>query len=247
MPDTENTQPQILYTPEDRKALQARKLEKDGMQYVREDPDIGYGIMPLTGLGTNISAINEQIKSYIHERQRLLQNAMAHAGIDLYDPASAPYSPDIDLSAGPQQVYQTDSLRVAMARHVTFLDLLPTTGGGEELEKARDSGKFVHIIHDPGIRTSRMQPHGVLHLAIDDMAERQHELTAIFAFVHQFEPCIGLQDGVPAMMGWHSATNSYVNLEREVARYWPDLIYRYNAEVPIIQVSVLNPEIFDKN
>jgi hypothetical protein len=240
-----DTQPQIHYTPEDRKTLQAYKLVKDGLQEVDEDPHIGYGIVPLTGLGTNISAVNERVKNYIQERQHMLQYAMKKAGITLYDPASAPYSPDLDLSAGPEEVYQTDSLRIAKARHVTFLDMLPTTGGGEELEKARDSGKFVYIIHDPAVRTSRMQPRGTLHLAIDDMVAKQDALIGLFAFVHQFEPCIGLQDGAPAMIGRHSETGEYANLEREVAHHCPDLIFSYNPNAPIVQMSVLNPEIFE--
>jgi hypothetical protein len=244
MHETSQENLEILYSPEQRVTFFAQMLEKDGLRGTEEDPFTGYGILPLTGLGTNISQTNEQVKSYIQERQRILQEAMNRAGIALYDPASAPYSPDAGLSAGPEKVYQTDSLRVAMAKHVTFLDLLPTTGGGIELDKANVMGKFTYIFHDPRIRTSRMQPHRALHLAAEHMAAMRDELAELFAFVQQFEPCIGLQDGAPAMIGRHSETGEYANLEREVARLWPHLLFSYDGQAPIVQMDVINPGIF---
>jgi hypothetical protein len=235
----------VVMGPEQREKHIETMLRLDGLGDVRENRLIGYGIIALTGLGNNVSSENEHIKTYLGSRQAILAAAMKQgAGITLYDPASAPYSPDKNLTAQPNEIFMVDSARVGMARHITFADVLPTTGGGIELEKARRLGKFMYIFHDPKIRTSRMQPDRAFHLSVENFAGNKNHLAEIFAFVNEYDPALGFDDGVPSMLGVHRRTGSVVNLEKEVKINWPELVYQYNGNVQILIMACQNPQVF---
>ena len=234
----------VVLNPEQRQRHIEHLLALDGLSEVREDRQIGYGIIALTGLGVNVSPINEEIKTFLGSRQSILAAAMAGSGITLYDPASAPFSPDKDLQSQPNQIFMVDSARVANARHVTLSDVLPTTGGGIELEKARRMGKFLYVFHDCNIRTSRMQPDHAFHLSVENFSGRKNELADLFAFVNEYDPAIGFDEGVPSMLGVHRHTGKIVNLEKEVRQHFPQLSYQYDGKVQILIMVCQNSQVF---
>jgi hypothetical protein len=209
-------------------------LETDGLGNLIEDPCVGYGAVALTGLGNQLSQNNESLKAHLAHHQSVLKSAMADIGVTLYDPASSPFSPDLDLSKQPNEVFMMDSARIAMARHITFLDIIPTTGVGIELEKARRLRKFLYVLHHPEIRTSRMQPDCALHLASSDIENDRGILTEIFAFVHEHTPCVGLNNSTPVMMGINRKTGQVVDLEQATKERWPSIIYRYDGTKRIL-------------
>ena len=235
---------QIILDPEGRERHIANMLALDGLGDVREDREIGYGAIALTGLGSGVSSANEQIKTYLGRRQSILAAAMKSAGVTLYDPASAPYSPDKNLESQPNEIFMVDSARVAIARHVTFVDVLASTGAGIELEKARRLGKFVYVFHDPHIRTSRMQPDRAFHLCVGNFSNSQRDFASLFSYVNEFDPAIGFDDGVPCMIGVHRITGLIVNLEKAVRENWPDLAYYYDGNVQILIMACQTPNLF---
>ncbi len=230
----------IALDPEARRKFNAQLLALDGFDGIEEDFTIGYGAIALTGLGEKISPENELVKSVLASRQGILRKAMAEIGITLYDPQQAPFSPDKDLTVPPDQVFKFDSARIALAGHVTFVDIIPSTGCGTELEKARRFGKLTYSFHDPRIRTSRMQPDRTFHLSIDNFDERQPELTEIFRFTNQYHPCLGFSGTTPVMLGVHREKGKLVDLEKEVQERWPHLVYRYIKATPILALSCLD-------
>lgn len=230
----------IALDPEERKKFNLQLLALDGLHGIEEDHTIGYGAIALTGLGQNISPENERLKSVLTQRQQILRQSMTNAGITLYDPQQAPFSPDRSLSAPPDEIFKFDSAKIARAGHVTFVDIIPSTGCGTELEKARRFGKLTYSFHDPRIRTSRMQPDRTFHLSIDNFIERQSELTEIFNLTNQYHPCLGFSGTTPVMLGVHREKGKLVNLEKEVQERWPHLIYRYDGNTPILALSCLD-------
>ena len=234
----------ILYDPDERRAFIDTLMRMDGLKHDGERRDTGYGIIALTGLGKDVSDSNERVKAYISSRQGILRACMGAAGIELYDPANAPYSPDTNLKSRPNEVFSVDSLRVSMARHVSFADVIATTGGGIEQEKARRMGKFCYIFHDPNIRTSRMQIDRALHLSAANFGKMRNQFIEMFEFMQEYEPCIGLYQGAPAMIGMHQQTGTAANLEIEVAKRWPELIYEYEGTKDILMLSCMNPHLF---
>jgi hypothetical protein len=173
--------------------------------------------------------------------------AMAANGIDLFDPITTPFAPDGDLSASPARVYQTYIQRIAQARHITFIDLIPSTGCGVEITKAYDWGKFLYIIHDPQIRTTRMQPLRTFHLAFTDLVAERAILAEIIGFVNQHHPCLGLRGSTPVMLGIHRQTGALVDLEEEVRNRWPDHWYDWDRlgmkDRPKLEMVCQNPKI----
>lgn len=237
---------EVVFDPAQRLEWLRDLLHLDGLGDVDEDPATGYGIIALTGLGSNISRENEVLKDKLQRKQRILQEAMAATGVTHYDPASAPYSPDTNLDATPGEVYRVDTKRVALARHVTYVDILPTTGGGIEQEKARRLGKFLYIFHDPDIRTSRMQVDRAVHLSLKHLSGAKDQLVELFRFVHAHDPCIGFDQGLPAMIGKNRETGAIVNLEKEVAARWPGLVYDYDPHKQILEFETRNARMISE-
>lgn len=68
-----------------------------------------------------------------------MEDVIAVSGITAYDPGSAPYSPDTNLTSQPNEVYVVDSGKIAGARFFVGHNILPSTGQGIEAEKAMGS------------------------------------------------------------------------------------------------------------
>lgn len=230
----------VALNPQQRLKAMTDWLFLDGITDVTEDPNMGYGAIAITALREGISAKNDEVRAHLRFRQSCLIDAACAAGITLYDPDRASSSLDPNYTVNPTEIFAANTRNVARARHVTFIDVVGSTGCGIELEKARRLGKFVYVFHDPNIRTGRMHPDRSFHLSLNDFAGNKNQLTALFAFVNEHDPCLGFDGRVPVALGVHRETGMLVNLEQAVQERWPELMYRYDPATRILPMGCLD-------
>lgn len=215
------------------------QLFLEGLSHIQEDPNAAYCAISLT-------STPEPLKEDLAERQFTTMEILEQAGITAYDPASAPFSPDRGLTAGPDRVYIEDIGKIVGARFFVAHDLLPSTGVGVEMRTANQLNRIPVVLHDKKIRTSRMQTNRTIHLAYDNLTIQANELVEVFKFLKQFEPGMGFHESRPALLGF-SQDGNVVNLAQEVYDRFPDLKYEYDGMKPIVQLSPLNIQLFKEN
>jgi len=225
---------EILIEPDNRAAYLANLIKMDGLAGVIEDPTAAYCAVSLTN--TPSSA-----KSFVTERQTVLKEILEAVKITPYDPATAPLSPDLNLTTGPEEVYRTDLSRVAGARFFTAFDTFPSTGVGVEIEAARRYNRISVILHDHKIRTSRMQPDCAIHVAVKDINAQREQLQELFAFLREYTPGRGIQNQHPLLLGFKKG--KAVNLPEVAAQQFPELVYTYDGTKPPLTFSVDNFEV----
>jgi len=227
----------VLMNPEQRAEHIDRLLAIDGLSHIKEDKSAAYCPISLT-LTPDI------LKLYLQKRQNTLMNSvLGPAGITAYDPASAPFSPDKNLTSSPGKIYVIDSRKIVGARFFVGHNILPSTGQGNEMEKAKDYNRIVVMLMDKNIRVSRMQPHRAIYLQYDNFEKEYEKFIPIFEMLKHFNPGIGFNNGKPVLLGF-DRRRKVCDLEREVYNAFPDLKYEYDGEAPIIRLSVKNPKIF---
>ena len=112
--------------PHNREKYLINLLELDGLSHIIEDPNSAYCPISLT------STPNE-IRPYVQKRQDILmEDVLGKAEIKAYDPGSAPFSPDKDLSSQPNEIYVVDSGKIIGSRFFVGHNILPSTGFGIE-------------------------------------------------------------------------------------------------------------------
>jgi len=210
-------------------------LRRDGLTGISEDPRAAYCAISLT-------STPDELKPILKERQFILTQILEEAGISAYDPSSAPFSPDRGLEIGPDEIYRVDKGKLVGARFFVTHDILPSTGVGVEIEAARMYNRISVVLHDAGIRTSRMQANRTIHLWYNGFAAQAEEFVRVFQFLQGFEPGIGFDNGVPVLLGFDTQGRT-VNLEQAVYSRFPQLQYHYNGQIPIVQTRVINPQI----
>ena len=211
-------------------------LHRDGLMDIEEIPNEAYCALSLT-------STPDDLKPAIRQRQNRIKAILAAAGIEGYDPGSAPTSPDLELQTGPDVIYRIDKSRIARARFFVANDVLPSTGVGVEIEAARTYNRMAVVLHDTQIRTSRMQPNRIIHLGYSDLEEQEEDLIKVFRLLQQFQPGMGLQDGVPVLLGFREGSKP-MNLEKLVYSTFPHLKYEYEGTVPLAKLAVTNPGVF---
>jgi hypothetical protein len=225
----------ILIGPDTRPQYLTQLLKMDGLVGLEENPRGAYCAVSLTN--TPAAA-----KKFVAERQEVLKGILKTAGIDAYDPGTAPFSPDLDLTTGPEKIYWTDLSRIAGARYFTFFDTFPSTGVGVEIEAARRYNRTPVVFHDDAIRTSRMQPDCTIHVGIKDLEQQANRVTALFQLLQEYEPGRGLINRRPALLGFKNG--EAVDLSAIVLQRFPDLSYTYDGTKPALQFGLLNGEVF---
>lgn len=227
---------QIHHGPLTRPFYLKDKLKGDGLANIKENKHAAYCAIPLT-------SAPDELKPFIKQRQEILLGILKDAGLETYDPSSAPLSPDIGLGIPPPIIYKTDKGKVVGARFFTLLDLLPSTGVGVEEEIADHYNRIAVVLHDKNIRTSRMQPDRSIHLQYDNLDEQRERLIELFRFLQAFEPGMGFDNGEPVLLGFQG--RRVVNLEKEVYENFPELKYDYKKvkDKPAVQLISKNPEI----
>jgi len=176
-----------------------------------------------------------------------MNKVLAPAGITAYDPASAPYSPDTNLTSQPDEIYLVGSGKIAGARFFVGHNLLPSTGYGVEAEKAKLFNRISVILIDKNIRISRMQPHRAIYLQYENFANEYEKFIPVFQFLSQYDPGMGFNDDRPALLGFKKDADEVVDLEYEIYRKFPDIRYDYDGMASIAQLNVINPDIFYEN
>ncbi len=231
----------VTMNPEQRRAYLDTLLANDGLSHIEEDPMAAYCPISLT-------QTPDELKPHLLARQALLmEKVLAAAGITAYDPASAPFSPDVNLTAQPDEVYRVDSSKIVRARFFVGHNVLPSTGFGIEAEKAKTFNRIAVILLDANIRISRMQPHRAIYLQYHDFSAEYEQFIPVFQMLTEYEPGMGFNDGRPVLLGFKRDTNEAVDLEQEVYTRFPHLRYAYDGTIPIARLTADNPEIFYEN
>jgi len=173
-----------------------------------------------------------------------MKNILNVAGITAYDPGTAPYSPDTNLTAQPNEIYAVDSGKIAGARFFTGHSLIPSSGAGIEAEKAKTLNRVAVTLVDAGIRISRMQPHRAIYLQYNNFQEQAEQFIPIFQMLREYDPGMGFNGNLPVLIGFPKSGGEPVDLEEKVYIEFPNLQYKYEGTVPIVKFRVKNPEIF---
>jgi len=215
-----------------------QSLARDGLTGIREDRYAAYCALSLT-------STPDELKPILKQRQSILMDILSEAGLTVYDPGSAPFSPDAGLSVNPKEIYRIDKGKIVGARFFTSLDILPSTGVGVEEETARNYNRIAVVLHDKKIRTSRMQPNRVIHLQYDDLEAQGAQFLHVFQLLQTYEPGIGFDHGVPALLGFQG--KKVVNLEKLIYETFPGLKYEYDGNMPIVELQSKNPQVFQKS
>jgi hypothetical protein len=228
----------VLINPSDRERYVQELLALDGLSGIVEDQHAAYCLISLT------STPNE-LKPILMRRQELLmRRVLEPVGIKAYDPASAPFSPDQDLSTQPNEVYAVDSGKIAGARYFVGHNIIPSTGQGIEAEKAKFLNRIVVMIMDRNIRVSRMQPHRAIYLQYNNFEDQLEDFQKVFKLLDRYDPGIGLNGSLPALLGFEKEGGGIVDLEDLIYNKFPHLKYEYDGAKSIAKLSIDNPEIF---
>jgi len=211
-------------------------LKLDGLSHIKENPLAAYCPISLTNTP-------DVIKSIVKRRQDILMNdVLAPVGITAYDPSTAPYSPDTNLTSLPNEIYIVDSGKIVGARYFVGHNLLPSTGQGVEIEKAKVFNRVVVILMDKNIRISRMQPHRAIYLQYNNFEKEATNFIPVFKLLKQYEPGMGFNDNSPVLLGFKGKET--VDLEELIYKTFPNLQYTYDGKIAAVKLGVKNPKIF---
>lgn len=228
----------IILDPEKRQAYINTLLEIDGLSHIQENPTAAYCPISLT-------STPDELKESIQERQKILmEEVLLAAGITAYDPGSAPYSPDTNLTSQPNEVYVVDSGKIVSARFFVGHNILPSTGQGIEGEKAKTYNRIAVILMDKKIRVSRMQPHRAIYLQYDNFKTDAQKFIPVFQLLQKYNPGMGFNGLLPVLLGFEKDGPNVIDLEELIYTNFPDLQYQYDGTTPILKLRAENPELF---
>lgn len=230
---------EVLVSHEKRQEYLDAALAMEGLSHITEDELAAYCPISLTNTP-------EDIKPRISELQNLLMHGVLEpAGITAYNPSTAPFSPDRNLTSQPNEIYQVDSGKIAGSRFFAGHNILPSTGVGIEIEKAKELNRMAVVIMDQHVRISRMLPHRIIYLQQRNFAEQLDQFIAVFQKLLEYDPAIGLDEHTPALLGTHKESGETVNLEKLIYTEFPELKFIYDGLVPSANFALTNPEILD--
>lgn len=200
-----------------------------------------------SGAYTPISLTNtpDELKPVLKNRQELLKSALREANIDSYDPATnKKYNPDSSREAPYTEIYQVDTMRVAANRYFVGHLLTPSTGQGNEAEKARVLNRVSVMFLDNNIGVSRMMPFRTIYLGYDCFDDVVGEAQQVFELLNEYDPGLGFNSDVPVLAGFPKNGGQPVDLEQKVYKEFPHLQFHYNKDTPILKLRAENPELF---
>ncbi len=229
----------IALTPEQRQLYLQELLRLDGLSHIKEDPKAVYCPISLT-------SVANEVQPFLRKRQEQLMDYIEQSGLHPYNPGdkAAKYNPDSTLHALPQEVYNFDTEKILSARFFSGHIIYPSTGFGNENEKARIFNRVAVMFLDNKIRVSRMRPHRTLYLGYENFHDHKEDITKIFTLLQDYNPGMGFNNNIPVLLGFDKKTGDVVDLEELVYTKFPHLQYKYNGEVPILKLRAENPELF---
>ena len=77
--------------------------------------------------------------------------------------------------------------------------------------------------------------------------EEADQFISVFEMLQEYEPGIGLNDGVPVLLGFEKTGSKVLDLEEHVYSAFPHLQYKYDGTTPILRLRTENPELFYEN
>lgn len=235
---SEKTNLEILFGPQERGEYLDSIFMLNGFDDIVEEKRGAYCPISLT-------LTPDSLKPYLRSRQEKLQEVLERAGITVYNPLTAKFTPDANPDATPEEVYRADSMKIAANRFFVGHHLIASSGFGNECEKAQMFNRVSVVLHDRNIRVSRMEPFRTIHLAYDNFDKRADEFVGVFEFLSEYEPGMGLAGGRPVLLGFRG--DEVVDLENLVYDEFPNLVYEYNREAAKVEFSVLNLRTFYEN
>ncbi|PKN01866.1 MAG: hypothetical protein CVU77_02715 [Elusimicrobia bacterium HGW-Elusimicrobia-1] len=231
----------IILDPPKRREYLDGLLALDGLSHIKEDPAAAYCPVSLT-------STPDELKEVVRARQQILvEKVLKPAGITAYDPESAPFSPDKNISARPDKIYAVDSSKIAGTRFFVGHNILPSTGAGVEAEKAKIYNRVAVMLMDKNVRVSRMQPNRTIYLEYSDFSAQAGRFAEVFELLMKYEPGAGLNGDLPALLGFDKTTGEVADLEQVVYEKFADLRYHYDGNTPVLKLRAENPEIFREN
>jgi hypothetical protein len=144
----------------------------------------------------------------------------------------------------PNVIYTSDSANIVGARYFVGHNLLPSSGFGVEVEKAKFYNRVIVILTDENIRISRMQPHRAIMLQYRDFKRQVPEFIEVFKLLQKYDVGMGFNGELPVLLGFEKGTEKVVDLELLVYEAFPKLRYQYNGQVPAIKLRAENSELF---
>lgn len=232
MPDTL----QVLIDPEERVKHMEAYLNTLGLFGIQEDINAAYCALPLTSAPVNAQ---QMIKNY----QTAICDMLSSCGITPYDPGTAPFSPDLNLTARPDQIYATDLGRIASSKYFITVASIPSTGVGIEWQNAINLIKVPIVLTSEHVRISRMQPPRTIKLALKNLPSDIPGLSRVLEFLKPFNIGMGFEGNTPVLLGFDT-DGKVVNLELATEEEFPEYKYSFDGTQPAAQLILGNPEIF---
>lgn len=231
----------VVMDPQQRIEYIDKLLALDGLSHIEENPTAAYCPISLT-------STPDELKTALQSRQNILMNnILKNAGITAYDPASAPYSPDKKIDYQPNEIYAADSGKIVGARFFVGHNILPSTGQGIEAEKAKFYNRIVVMLMDKNVRVSRMQPHRAIYLEYSNFEEEADQFIPLFRMLQDYEPGIGFNGSIPALLGFEKKGQKIIDLEEQTYKEFHQLQYKYRLNTSILKLCSTNPELFYEN
>ena len=224
----------VLQSPQDRIRLQIYKSTEQGLSTGKEMANAAYCPISLT-------QTPENLRELVASQQKTLLKILESAGIQAYDPLTAPFSPDQNIDYSPEEIYKQDLTRIHMARFLVGIHSNASTGFGVEWQAAVDLYKVPIILVPQGLRISRMQPQPSIILTFSNLETQADTFKDIFEICQTFQIGKGLQNNKPIILGIQG--RNHYNLAEVIYTAYPELKYEHDPQKPTLITQALNPDI----
>lgn len=214
-------------------------LKLKHIDYIEEDPNAAY-------CPASTTAVPVELRSLLLRRQKVLMHKVLEpAGIDPHDTIDAPNSPYTNPHMEHDDVFVGDTTLLASRRYFVGHNLLASFGFGGESVHVIDLAKIGVLLFDKNVRVSSYIPRGFLKLEYENFPDQADRFKDLFDFLHHLEPGKGEIDGRPVLLGYEkNHPGKPIILEDAIAMDFPELVFKYDGNVPIAEMKVNNPKIF---
>ena len=155
--------------------------------------------------GLALTNVPDHLVDTVQMDHQMIKQAIAAAGLQIYDPAEAPFNPQKKLVGDDTEVYDIDTIMLLASRFFTFTDFCASTGGGMELAKANTYAKLALNFMRADRSVSRMASGArrVIHVQYEDLGTPDHpgeQYSMIQAMIARLRP-YSVQNGYSKGIG----------------------------------------------